>query len=491
MPSDGLNLRAPGSLTMSQPQTPPQKREFRCIHCNGTIAIPFNLPPTTAPCPHCGNTITSPAPESQQASPIPQQPVTAPGPAPAPVTTPTPAPVPAPKAAALDKSPPATEAPTQKLEPERKSLLAPMLLVLLLLAICGGIAWAVIRLREQQSNNLATITSSQNGTIQTTPRRQPNWQTEAYDVLDKFLKGKTVAEKLPYVIQSPGIEERMNDRYGGSVINDIGYEKSDKDDKNNPSPETTNLPEGTPVEGFSTFGSTEEDRARGIYLLSYYRPAHFAIKDFFRPVAPIEVEWGLDDAEPLLALMANTENFTSDSLSAMAFFLRTPDGLKIDWDTFYQTKYKTFETFLQAPEPDCVETFRVVMWEDVDGSGKEDLENRTYHIVPPTGPTGGVRVKVPVDSDLGRKLSVINWIRAKTMPKQITRTATVELKWVIADGEPKVVLNRLICWEFLGIGGKPEDVTNGASPNTNPAPQPTKEAPAPAPAPAPSANGKP
>ena len=39
------------------------QREFRCKHCEGKILIPKDLPPTTGPCPHCGEVITSVADE--------------------------------------------------------------------------------------------------------------------------------------------------------------------------------------------------------------------------------------------------------------------------------------------------------------------------------------------------------------------------------------------------------------------------------------------
>ena len=42
--------------------TSPATRRFHCTSCRGEIEIPFELPPTTAPCPHCATSISSPAP---------------------------------------------------------------------------------------------------------------------------------------------------------------------------------------------------------------------------------------------------------------------------------------------------------------------------------------------------------------------------------------------------------------------------------------------
>jgi len=322
--------------------------------------------------------------------------------------------------------------------------MVPAFLVVLLLGLCVVIAWAVIHLSKLQPPPVAV--NPQVGTpggYRSSLYRKIGWQGEAYEVLAKFLNAKTVGEKLPYVINSPGLEERMNDLYGGGKIDDAE----------------------TPVDAFSAFGSTPEDQQRGIFLLTYYRPAQFTLKDFFRPVAPIEVEWGLVEADSLLATLANPSNFTSESLSAMAFFLRTPDGLKLDWDTFVQTRYNTLESFLEVPANDQTGVYRVVIWEDVAEPGKDSQGHRTYQVVPPTNPGGGVRVRVATDSELGRTLSPINWLRVTGLPKQTTRTATVELKWV-SDPEPRVVINRFICWEFLGLGGKDSNSPSGPPPSS-------------------------
>lgn len=47
-----------------------EKREFRCVHCDGLIRIPRELPPTTGPCPHCSGIITSPAPPPADLMPM-------------------------------------------------------------------------------------------------------------------------------------------------------------------------------------------------------------------------------------------------------------------------------------------------------------------------------------------------------------------------------------------------------------------------------------
>ncbi|MBG7608481.1 MAG: hypothetical protein IZT59_10690 [Verrucomicrobia bacterium] len=88
---------------MSDFSQPPQQRDFFCNHCNGRIVIPFSLPSTTGPCPHCQGTIVSPPPpEPAQAPALQQARVQALAPQQAPVHQPAPSQVPsAPRQAAI------------------------------------------------------------------------------------------------------------------------------------------------------------------------------------------------------------------------------------------------------------------------------------------------------------------------------------------------------------------------------------------------------
>ena len=45
-------------------------RTFQCSHCSTGIQIPANLPPTTAPCPKCGQEVTSPPLETVVPEPV-------------------------------------------------------------------------------------------------------------------------------------------------------------------------------------------------------------------------------------------------------------------------------------------------------------------------------------------------------------------------------------------------------------------------------------
>lgn len=56
----------------------------------------------------------------------------------------------------------------------------------------------------------------------------------------------------------------------------------------------------------------------------------------------------------------------------------------------------------------------------------------------------------------------MNWIGMAGV-EIATRTATVELVW--SEGEdPRVELKRVICWEFLGLGGEEGNTVKVAEP---------------------------
>lgn len=462
---------------MADPNLPPNVREFHCIHCNGKIRIPANLPSTTGPCPHCQGTITSPEPVAAVPS-IPQYipaPAPAPGPAPlpnvpaqVPVQQPQPVPqqqpaqpvveaapaarqetvIPQPRAT-QQPAPAAQEAPAE-LPPQRigksksaepgepkKGIVPVIILTLLLLAFAAAAGFVVFK---EMSNRQRPAVLTPPGASGQPPSQEAKeraeshyirvgWQKEAIGVLNKFIAAKTVEEKLPHIINPSQLKPQMEAFYGGSVINDLD----------------------TPAEAFSIYQLGEQDRKRGIFLLTFERPPQFEMKEFFRPLASLEVQYGIEDADILLTSLANVENFASEPVRVNAFFKKTPDGLKLDWETFAQTKYRTFETMIEFPEEGQNGVFRVVIEEDVPAKGVETPGFKTYRVSDPSSPRTSARVSVKIDSDLGRTLSQINWIGVQNRP--INRTATIELRWAGSD-QPALEINRILCWEFLHLGGE-------------------------------------
>jgi hypothetical protein len=151
--------------------------------------------------------------------------------------------------------------------------------------------------------------------------------------------------------------------------------------------------------------------------------------------------------------LARVGNFAMEPLRVHAFFKRTDGGLKLDWEIFAQTKYRTLQNFVELPEVGQTGVFRVFLVEDVPDKGRAVAGTRTYRVADPANTGDTARVNVKVDSEMGRALSIINW-RGTKENRPITRTATVELKWGGEPTAPELEISRFICWEFLGLGGR-------------------------------------
>lgn len=316
-----------------------------------------------------------------------------------------------------------------------KSGLIPVMLVLFLLF--GAIGAAVVYV----SNELGKHTESPKVTITKDPAVSEanyiriGWQKEAYQVLNRFLAGTTSEEKLPYILNADRLKTKVTDFYGGGTIND-----SD-----------------TPAEAFSIYELSEEDRKRGLFMMIYDQPPQFDMKEFFRPLASLEVQYGVEDADLLLSTMARVGNFAMEPLRVHAFFKRTDSGLKLDWEVFVQTKYRTFQNFVELPEAGQSAVFRVFIVEDVPEKGRAVAGTRTYRLADPANTGDTARVNVKIDSEAGRVLSIINWRNTKDN-HPVTRTATVELKWTGESNAPMLEISHFICWEFLGLGGQKTSV---------------------------------
>lgn len=257
------------------------------------------------------------------------------------------------------------------------------------------------------------------------------WQKDASRLLTDFLAADKAGGKLPFILNAEILAPRVREFYGDDIIDD-----SD-----------------TPAGSFSVYELSEEDRKRGLFMMTYDQPPQFDMREFFRPLASLEVQYGIDEAGILLSTVARAGNFAMEPLRVHAFFKRTSAGLKLDWEIFAQTKYRTFRSFTELPEPGRSGVFRVFVVEDVPDPGQASRGNRTYRFSDPAHTDDSARVNVRADSELGRTLSVINW-RGTKEGRPHTRTATVELAWSEDDGPPRLQLRRFICWEFLGLGGE-------------------------------------
>jgi len=425
---------------MAESTTQSEQRDFRCIHCAANIRIPRAMPPTTGPCPVCNGIITSPAEDAPEEFVLPQ-PVAQPA-----TSLPPPREARPKSEAAAEKTTDAPEkirsAKETSAPPKRSNLLLKIIGgSIIFLLIVGGIASAVYMVQKEMQRK-ATIDLPGKVLTDNDPKEvnyiRTGWKNDAAEVLRDYIAATTSAGKLPHILNADQLAQKVEDFYAGGKIID-----SD-----------------TPADAFSIFELSEEDRKRGIFLMVYDQPPQFDIKEFFRPLATLEVQHGLEQAGLLLSTVARAENFALEPVRVQAFFKRTPDGLKLDWEIFAQTKYRTFQNFVELPEPGDSKVFRVFIVEDVPQKGRAVSGSRTYRLADPANLTDSARVNVMVDSEPGRALSLINW-RGTTENRPITLTATVELSWTNDPNQPELQISRFICWEFLGLGGQASPASTG------------------------------
>ncbi len=456
---------------MSDSIIPAHLREFRCKHCDGKIQIPLELPPTTGPCPHCAGVITSP--ENQPpAPPLPEIEIAPPVLEPTPiVATPPeltlPEPVVSPPAAlppvvhlpppyqelpqtpialAQEALPPPAKLPapteTEKAKPTparkpHRSGLIPILLIILLLGIAIG---GIVIFASKEMGTRAELPMPKAPVIDPKVSEanyiRIGWQKEAYQLLRGYMAATDTENKTPFILKGSELSSKIEDFYGGSVIVD-----SD-----------------TPAEAFSVYELSQDDRKRGLFMMTYDQPPQFEMKEFFRPLASLEVQYGVDEADLLLSTLARVGNFAMEPLRVHAFFKKTSAGLKLDWEIFAQTKYRTLQTFVELPEVGQSGVFRVFIVEDVPEKGRAVAGTRAYRIADPANTGDTARINVKIDSEMGRSLSLINW-RGTKENRPITRTATLELKWTGEPAAPELEISRFICWEFLGLGGQETPAT--------------------------------
>ncbi len=418
---------------MSDLEIPTKQREFLCEHCEGKIAVPHDLPPTTGPCPYCSETITSPGsdvPSPSVVNPEPHLTVEGIKESPPPLEIHASA-----SAVVADRivekpeldppeSPKSKQSENQaasQVPKERRSGLVSWMLGLLLLTLLGaGIAYFALKKLGQNVDPPKSISIRNDVAVKEADYTRSGWQKDAYRLLHGYLAAKSTAEKLPFILRAGDLEKKIEDFYSGGTINDLD----------------------TPADSFSINELTEEDRKRGLFMMIYNQP----------PFSPEGLD-GLEKANALPKKIAAVGTSAIEPLRVHAFFKRTPQGLKLDWEIFAQSKYRTLRKFVERPAAGQTGVFRVLMAEDVAAAHPSAAGTRAYQIVDPAHSTDVARVKVKVDSDAGHALSLVQWSGGEGN-RPITRTTTLELRWSSESKTPELEISRLVCWEFLGLGGQ-------------------------------------
>ncbi|MBK1828385.1 hypothetical protein JIN81_15230 [Haloferula rosea] len=305
-----------------------------------------------------------------------------------------------------------------------------LVVLLLLAAVVVGAVMFVPKLLKSPDGPTG-VQGTVNRELREKQYLEGGWEKDAREVLGRFLAAERSAGKAAYSIRGSELLEEMDDFYDGLRIDD-----SD-----------------TPEEAFAVFPLLMADKQRGIFMLTYDQPPVFELDEFFVPLSPLAVQHGVEDPGLLLATVARRSNFTAEPLKVHALFKRTPDGLRVDWETFVQTKYRTMRDFLELPAAGTRKVFRVIIAETVPENRRVPAGYRTYMIADPAYPKeDSARVNVAVDSEIGQALSILNW-RGTKEGRATSKTATIELGWS-HEATPQLEVTKFICWEFLGVGGE-------------------------------------
>lgn len=458
----------------------PSQASFPCDQCQKPIFIPVGLPPTTAPCPHCGASVTSP---DQNAVPASKPQATAPMPVgtsaqPKNTVAIPPAPVeekpirleadkeraPVPPAAAVGPAThaidevsasakqtdgPKKEPQTESAQTTAKKSNAPVVLtaIIILLLAGGATFWLADKWKKDQATpSVPTVVNrppiSEEGWI------EDGWKKDAEKVLGGFLTASTPEEKMQYVIPNKGVLDELKNYFPDGKETD------------------------TPLSAFSFNDGNKTDRERGIFLMRYRRPAQIDIRTYFAPIGSLEAVMGQEAPTLIETAYRIDESSLAQPVGINAFFKKTKDGLKLDASVFIQGRFRTFKSFTEYPQPGKSKVFRVVLSETLIHALRNDTTRRAYRFSDFAYPQDFVNLPIEVDSEVGKTLSVINW-RGENKPVA-HRTATVELMW--SDTLPsKLELKKILCWEFLGVGGELGNTDPKTDESSDVTPAPTSE----------------
>ena len=392
---------------------------FSCQYCHEDIYIPPGLPPTLAPCPHCGKEVTSPEKTQEQVTGSPSE--------------------------------PSSGEQVVRLQVDDRSRGSRVIWVtaVALLLLAGGLTFLLTRQggNEPSSNGTGVAQGAETLESQEEAWLTSGWKVEASKVLAAFLKARSPAERMKYVIANDGVLEELQMFYPE------GNDDSD-----------------SPVESFAHRMGNENDQKKGIFMMQYRRPLLVDMRDNFTPIGSLDKILGVEGSNLLDMARQINEGDLSKPIGINAFFKKTDDGLKLDASVFIQGKFRTFRAFVDYPRPGKKQLFRVVISETMVHELRDDRRYRVYRLDDFAYPKDYVNVPVLVDSEVGKILSPLNW---RGMNRNVSlRTATVELGWS-KEKPSKLHIERFICWQFLGVGG---ELGNTTEPDDTPHPEPASEA---------------
>jgi hypothetical protein len=406
----------------------PQQRSFNCHACKGIIYIPLNLPPTVAPCPHCGTQVSSPPPPN----PFAATPVTLP---PSPEVPSAPAVVIPPvrtRSAASDSS----SGPSVSQSSSKASVFTPAfwIVALLLVAIsCGG-GWMLWNEYKSQQSLVVDQENEPNSDNEDYSKKlyyTEGWKIEAEATLSAFIKATTPEEKASHVIGGMETLTRLRKLYGEKVM-------------------TESLSSAETFYGVSVRGESEKTN---IFLMTHHRPKQFCMNKFFRPLITSEKLHGIEELDDLTESLSNIEHFTMPRHTIQAYFKKTDQGMRLDWDIYAQTRFQTLKNFMEKTTAGSSQEFRVIIYqESISSENRHNKENFYYRVCDPAHIEDNFLISQRRDSSIVSELNKLHVVGSVSKETKI-ETATVVLEH---DGNGNTHIKKFVCWEFAGLGGVSE-----------------------------------
>lgn len=307
-------------------------------------------------------------------------------------------------------------------------------LVAVLLSVVVPLAFSVHNRRKARQPGSATSVPV------AVSRMRAEWGASAERTLKSFLNARDAEGMAQWVI---GGESRLND------IREYLKKKGP-------------LPHYTESDLLSPVPMGEADVRKGIHAMSYQPLGSIGLMSE-ELLLPIETNIGM--APPsLMQAAAMAESAERGRLrQGLAVFVRTGDRMLLDWDTFVQTWDRSLRAFIDGKLGDGPLNFRVVLSADIpvfeNGEGVDDAiirvqdplhEEDIVRVKDRYGASGGALPKPSLDE-----------LERNPVAAMKPTTATVSLKREGSTG--KIVIDRVICREFLGVGGNEGDAEELAS----------------------------
>jgi ABC-type nickel/cobalt efflux system permease component RcnA len=407
----------------------PQQRSFNCLACKGIIYIPYNLPATVAPCPHCGVSVTSPPPPSpDEAIPATQPPSSV-------EVVSKPASVVLPQArsrTAVSDTSSETSEPAEANRQRATNSAVPWLVAIVLLAIGVGGGWMLWREYRFQQLLASSHSSAPAAPIDPELARKQyylkGWQVDAEATLTAFIKAKTPEEKARNVIGGMETYERLRKHYGEKIMQE-------------------SLTSAETFYGVSVKGESEKTN---IFLMTHHRPQQFCMSKFFRPLISSEKLHGIEELDELTESLSNIEHFTMPRHTIQAYFKKTDQGMLVDWDIYCQTRFQSLKHFMEQQTAGVSEEFRVLIYQEaISSENRNNKDHFYYRVCDPAHIEDNFLIEQRRDSPIIAELSKLHVVGSVSQATKV-ETATVLLEH---DGNGGTHIKKFICWEFAGLGG--------------------------------------